>query len=266
MNITRKSVKAVLYDDKYYMTKNHGYKEFLDGNKLPKEFNKFIFSNIKKNDNVLDIGCGRGEIIVQCCKKGIKCRGVDYSSSAINISKEALKKLKYNSNLVQIMDAKKLIFTSNSFNVVIMMDVVEHLYSWELNEAINEAHRVLKNNGKILIHTSPNSNNMRVLRKVTSFINFKLDSDRYHVNEQNPKSIRDTISKKFKIISVKKSKEKLYFSEQVRSRGIIIRVLSRIIDFIYDSSIIIYLMRNNFISDFLCTDIYVVGKKYNTRK
>ena len=37
-----------------------------------------------------------------------------------------------------------------------MFDVVEHLYPWELNQALNEAHRLLTLTGKLIIHTAPN--------------------------------------------------------------------------------------------------------------
>jgi ubiquinone/menaquinone biosynthesis C-methylase UbiE len=53
-------------------------------------------------------------------------------------------------------DAKKLPFPSNYFDRVLMFDVVEHLYPWELHEAMLEVRRVLKPDGRFIVHTAPN--------------------------------------------------------------------------------------------------------------
>jgi SAM-dependent methyltransferase len=37
-----------------------------------------------------------------------------------------------------------------------MFDVVEHLYPWELHQAMGEVRRVLRPNGRFIIHTAPN--------------------------------------------------------------------------------------------------------------
>jgi SAM-dependent methyltransferase len=57
---------------------------------------------------------------------------------------------------VALADAKKLPFPDASFDRVLMFDVVEHLHPWELHEAMLEVHRVMKPNGRFIIHTAPN--------------------------------------------------------------------------------------------------------------
>jgi hypothetical protein len=37
-----------------------------------------------------------------------------------------------------------------------MFDVVEHLYPWELHQALLEIRRVMKPDGRLIIHTAPN--------------------------------------------------------------------------------------------------------------
>jgi ubiquinone/menaquinone biosynthesis C-methylase UbiE len=39
---------------------------------------------------------------------------------------------------------------------VLMFDVVEHLYPWELQRALIESRRVLKPGGRLIVHTAPN--------------------------------------------------------------------------------------------------------------
>ncbi len=38
---------------------------------------------------VLDVGCGRGEIVLHCARHGIDAVGVDYSTEAISIAEKA---------------------------------------------------------------------------------------------------------------------------------------------------------------------------------
>ena len=53
-------------------------------------------------------------------------------------------------------DAKGLPFDSAHFDRVLMFDVVEHLYPWELDRALAEIRRVLTSDGRLVIHTAPN--------------------------------------------------------------------------------------------------------------
>lgn len=257
----KKSVSSSLYNGEYYISKNHGYDKFLDGYKLLPQFEKFIFDNVKKTDKVLDIGCGRGEIIVGCAKRGVTCFGIDYSRSAISICKEVLKNQRIRGDKAKVMNAKKLEFKDKQFNIVIMMDVVEHLHEWELTKALREARRVLKPGGKILIHTSPNKNNMSILRSLARTFNIKFASDEFHVNEQTPNSLVNYLSKDFLVLNVRKVKDKHYFSNQVMGRGIWVRFIFRTVDLFYDSPIFDLAMRSSRLSDWLSTDIYAVAIK-----
>ena len=53
-------------------------------------------------------------------------------------------------------DAKTLPFPSDYFDRVLMFDVVEHLFPWELQQALVDIGRVLKPGGRLVIHTAPN--------------------------------------------------------------------------------------------------------------
>ncbi|TFG71570.1 MAG: class I SAM-dependent methyltransferase [Anaerolineales bacterium] len=47
-------------------------------------------------------------------------------------------------------------FTADTFDRVLLLDIVEHLYPDELTIAFKEVWRVLKPDGRIIIHTAPN--------------------------------------------------------------------------------------------------------------
>jgi len=51
------------------------------------------------------------------------------------------------------MDAKKLNFSDDSFDIVLSIDVFEHLYPEELELVMKEISRVLKKNGILLVNT-----------------------------------------------------------------------------------------------------------------
>jgi len=103
-------------------------------------------ANINKNDSVLDIGCGIGYQIPLISKKCRQFVGVDFSKEVIKICK---KRYKLSNVRFVCADAKKLPFRKNSFDVVLLIDVLENLPNPIL--ALKEARRIAKNNGKILI-------------------------------------------------------------------------------------------------------------------
>ena len=47
---------------------------------------------LKDGGNILDLGCGRGEIAYQGAKHGFKAVGLDYSAEAIALAKDNLSK------------------------------------------------------------------------------------------------------------------------------------------------------------------------------
>lgn len=155
-------VSPNVYTQKYYLSDCTGYEEFSRsyGKELEVRFRELIkYFKIEPGQKVLDVGCGRGEMIFYAAKHGAEGVGVDYSKDSIGLAKLAQKK---QSKLVQsktkflYMDAKKLKFKDNSFDLIIMTDVVEHLYPEELELAFKEIKRVLKPKGKLIIHTAPN--------------------------------------------------------------------------------------------------------------
>jgi SAM-dependent methyltransferase len=97
---------------------------------------------------VLDVGCGRGEILRRCADVGVKAYGVDYAPVAVQMAREA--------GAVCQADAKRLPFPPLFFDRVLMFDLVEHLHPWELDRALAEARRVLRPGGCLVIHTAPN--------------------------------------------------------------------------------------------------------------
>lgn len=99
-------------------------------------FNKKMILDNFKEKSVLDIGCGDGFLLKKLLEKNknIKALGVDISPMAVEKAKE-------NGIDCMLLDiTERLPFEDNSFESVILLDVLEHMFQPEL--VLREAVRV----------------------------------------------------------------------------------------------------------------------------
>lgn len=94
---------------------------------------------------ILDAGCGAGLLLKKMESLGT-CYGIDISQIAVDFCK------KRGINNVQVADAAGIPYSDNTFDVVVALDVIEHIENDK--EAIREIYRVLKPGG-IAIVTVP---------------------------------------------------------------------------------------------------------------
>lgn len=160
-----KSLPSSLYTEEYFLTACEGYDVFLEseGKHLSRRlYDAFSKANVQPGMRILDVGCGRGEIIRHCMHLGIEAFGIDYAEVAALMTAKAIRREVEQHDEVTIpggvcrADAKLLPFPSDYFDRVLLFDVVEHLYPWELNQALVDIRRVLKQDGQLVIHTAPN--------------------------------------------------------------------------------------------------------------
>jgi ubiquinone/menaquinone biosynthesis C-methylase UbiE len=106
---------------------------------------KKIFSKLTRQSKVLDIGCGTGAIMEQMRKQAGKhnVHGLDYEQSALDFCKKrGLHNLKQG-------DAHKLPYQENSFDMITMFDVLEHLQ--DDKKVVQQLRKVLKKEGKLVL-------------------------------------------------------------------------------------------------------------------
>lgn len=106
---------------------------------------------------ILDVGCGRGEVVLYCARHGMYAVGVDYSKDAISIAEQAkaTHKADEQKRMKFVCDDVKNI-KGESFDRIFMLDLVEHLYDWELDQLFQVCKSLLRPTGEIIIHTLPN--------------------------------------------------------------------------------------------------------------
>lgn len=158
----RPTVSSDLYTEEYFRTACEGFDEFnlSEGDHLSRRLKAaFELAEVRPGMTVLDVGCGRGEILRHCTALGADAFGIDYAAVAVDMSADVIERsteVATGKMAVGQANARQLPFQDESFERVLMFDVVEHLYPWELTEALQEVHRVLKPDGLFIVHTAPN--------------------------------------------------------------------------------------------------------------
>ncbi len=166
------SLPPDLYTKDYFLHACEGYEEFAEtqGRRLSRRLGAaFEVAAVKPGMKVLDVGCGRGEILTHCAALGADAYGIDYAPVAVDLAKQLIEHEagpgEPVNNRPEVLpgkigvaqsDAKALPFPTDYFDRVLMFDVVEHLYPWELEKSLAEVRRVLKPGGAFIAHTAPN--------------------------------------------------------------------------------------------------------------
>jgi ubiquinone/menaquinone biosynthesis C-methylase UbiE len=157
----RPSLPPDLYTEDYFLHACEGYTEFAktQGEWLSRRLTiAFELAAVTPGLKVLDVGCGRGEILRHCAQLGADAYGIDYAPVAVNLASKVVEGARAapGKTGVSRADAKRLPFPNAYFDRVLIFDVVEHLYPWELAECLTEIQRVLKRGGYVIVHTAPN--------------------------------------------------------------------------------------------------------------
>lgn len=127
------------YEIEYKIQNYHWW--FLGRKKLLGSILHYI--NLLAEKNILEIGCGTGPNISVLNFTKFKVIGLDLSKYALSIVKK-----RFDIPLIN-GDLNNLPFKSNSVDIIIAMDVIEHLDN-DIN-GIKEIYRTLKNGGVIII-------------------------------------------------------------------------------------------------------------------
>ena len=130
----------------------------------------------KSSPILIDVGCGRGEWLQRCQNKFYKSFGIESDTYMAKLCRD------YGLSVIEgdaIDELSK--FEANSISVITIFHVIEHLEFNKLQKMIGECHRILSDDG-ILIMETPSIDNLIVSTK-TFYI------DHTHINHINPEAI-----------------------------------------------------------------------------
>jgi cyclopropane fatty-acyl-phospholipid synthase-like methyltransferase len=196
-----------LYTEKYFLNDATGHNEFkgFDGtyNSLIDKFRIIIqFMNLSTTDALLDIGCGRGELVIFHSINGGKATGVDFSEEAINLAREKAKELNAGSDF--IVSSFEDIDEKTKFDRIVSNDFIEHISAEEGNMFFKKCYALMNPGGRLVVYTYPNTIRRKYgykLIRLFSMIKMKpiprKEPDTvsehyklYHLNEQNYFNLR----------------------------------------------------------------------------
>ena len=113
---------------------------------IHEDFFTFLEKNAK-NSEILDYGCGVGSSTEKVVKfKPKKIVGIDISEVSITKAKETAKKLDVQTDF-RVDNCEKTKFQNNTFDIVYGSGILHHL---QLKKCLDEIHRILKIDGKII--------------------------------------------------------------------------------------------------------------------
>lgn len=177
-------------DNKKYISKNPISRSLIG------HFNKKLKTIISTLEfsNLVDIGCGEGAVLKilekELCHKN--CFGVDIDPENITFSTRNAPFCEY-----KVANIYNMPFRNNSFEVVMCLEVLEHLEKPE--RALNELQRICS---RFIIISVPREPIWRVLNILRGKYWNKWGNTPGHINHYRSKDITKLVMKYFEIINV----------------------------------------------------------------
>jgi cyclopropane fatty-acyl-phospholipid synthase-like methyltransferase len=196
-----------LYTQSYFMENATGHDEFksFEG-KFEQLIDKFqmviSYLDLNKSSKLLDIGCGRGELVIYHALNGGEATGVDFSDEAIKLAKSKADELKAGCQF-QISSFEK-IEEEVKYDRIVSIDFIEHIAVVEGKAFFKKCYDLLNPGGRLLVYTFPNTIRRRFGYKLIRALSIikgkpmpKKEPDtisdhykQYHLNEKNYFSLR----------------------------------------------------------------------------
>jgi SAM-dependent methyltransferase len=157
--ITSRDITSRSYDERIEaLGEEHAIKTYWEPDDESNKRRIEVISNaiaLKRDEVMIDIGCGIGTFAYRMALQGGKAIGLDYSLASITVAKSlAERKFRGNAKILFIAgDATRLPFQYSSADVIVAADFIEHIDDKGKERFLDESARVLGKNGRMIIFT-----------------------------------------------------------------------------------------------------------------
>jgi len=167
--------------------------------KLDKVYDR-LTSHLKKDQKVLDLGCGTGAITLKAAQKGAKVKGIDINPQMLETAqKQAIKKnLIQNIELCEMGVAELEKEESESYDIVMSGLCFSELTENELINTLKEIKRILKPGGLLLVadEVRPKNISKKILNEIIRFplkvMVYIITQTTIHAIDSLPKKIKES--------------------------------------------------------------------------
>ena len=178
-----------------------------------------FLSIIKNKKNVLDIGCGDGELLRNLEKKNkCNCYGIDFSQNLIKIARKKSKNINYYCiDMNKIKDEFKV---KIKFDYIITKRSIQNLTSWkDQKKFINQLKFFSSPKTKILLMESSN-NGLRKINDMRNKLKLKKIIKPWHNLYFEDSRLKKTKFNGIKLVNIKELFSTYYFTSRVLNAAI----------------------------------------------
>jgi SAM-dependent methyltransferase len=111
-----------------------------------------------RGEVVLDLGCGRGELLLALLRAGCTTYGLDFSAEALDLTRQTIRQHAdrcLSEPILLHQDAASADLPPATFDCILATDVVEHILPERLDSTFQRLRASLRPGGRLVIHTSP---------------------------------------------------------------------------------------------------------------
>lgn len=175
-----------------------GYREFVEAGGRPlrlRPARALALAALRPGLDVIDIGCGRGEVALHAARRGCRVTALDFSLEGLAMTKEVAGLGPPDGVRLIACGADALPLAAGSADRVLLLDIVEHLTQAAEARCLDEVRRILRPSGRVVIHTLPNRQALATYAAVAPFVRGLPRDPRsgyeriVHVNEHSPRDL-----------------------------------------------------------------------------
>jgi len=142
-------------------------------------------------ESLLDIGCGPGTFIGSL-PSGLRALGVDVADAQIQYAR---REYGTDRHVFQCVTPGPFPFDDASFDVVTMVELIEHLPVTEVDTLLGEARRILRPGGKLIVTTPNYASGWPLLEKIVN-ARLPVTYEEQHITRFRPGSLRGLLTDK----------------------------------------------------------------------